>query len=111
MKIGELIHESKQAVTNPTRILGRDPVDLSVGHRFRVDRSGTGRGDKQGGDLVEFRFVLRNALPYDGMVFSGISSRPALHQCLWGSRKLRSMPHPLRFQPRNGDGVREAASV
>ena len=90
-----------------TRILGRGPVDLSVGHHFWPERSSAGRGDKQGGDLVEFRFVLRNALSYDDLVFSGISSRPALHQCLRRARKLRAMPHPLRLQPCDGDGVRE----
>ena len=94
-----------------TQILGRDSVDIAVGHDFRAERSGVGCGDKQGRDLVEFGRVLWNVLPHNDMVFSGVSPRAALHQCRRCTRKLWAMPHPLRLQSCDGDGVREAAAV
>ena len=50
-------------------------------------------------------------LPHHDLDFSGISSRPALHQCLRRARKLWAMPHPVRLQSCDGDGVREAVAV
>ncbi len=87
---------TKQSATRSTKtqLLGRDSVDIGVGHDFRADRGGAGRDDKQGGDLVEFRCVLRNVLPHDDMDFNGISPRPALHQCLGGSGQLRQCHIP-----------------
>ena len=61
-----------------TPVLGRDPMDFPLGHHFWDQRRGSGRGDKQGGDLVEFGCVLWDVLPFDDMGFSGLPSRAAL---------------------------------
>jgi hypothetical protein len=53
---------------------------------------------KNGAPQVEFGRVLRDLLPHHDLDFSGVSSRPALHQCLRRARKLWAMPHPVRLQ-------------
>jgi len=64
---------------------GRDPVDLSVGHHFRADRSGARRWDKQGGDLV------------DSDAFCGT----LCHTMTWSSAAYHQGPHFI-----NASGVR-----
>jgi len=94
-----------------TATLAPSPMDIAVGHHFWPQWCSTCSCDKQGRDLVEFRCVLRKILPFDDLVLGGLSTRPALHQCFRRSRKLRTMPHSLRFQSGNRYRVCEDAHV